>query len=41
MNRKDWLEMDLEKYKKLFAYSAVSRAGFKGLRRNIGFVEGD
>ena len=39
MNRVDWKELDREKFNLLFRKSAVKRAGFKGLRRNIDFLD--
>lgn len=35
---KDWEELDPETYEKLFHDSAVKRAGYKGLKRNIEIV---
>lgn len=40
MNESDWLEMTEEVFNRLFASSAVQRAGYEGLRRNIRFVSG-
>lgn len=39
MTRQQWFDMDEELFKKLFTRSAVSRAGFERLRRNMGFLE--
>lgn len=39
MKINDWHEIEKEKFEKLFSNSAVLRAGFKGLKRNIQFVE--
>lgn len=39
MTRQDWVELTEEVFKKLFKKSAVKRTGFKGLQRNIRFVE--
>lgn len=41
MRKKDWEEMGEDKYTELFAGSAVKRAKFDGLKRNILFVKGD
>lgn len=38
MTRKEWVELDESGYKALFEGSAVKRAGFQGLRRNIDFI---
>lgn len=38
MRKTDWNNLDKKKYNKLFKGSAVERAGFKGLKRNINFV---
>ena len=38
MTKEDWHHLDSEKYDSLFNGSAVSRAGFEGLRRNIDAV---
>jgi len=38
MRLADWENLDKQKFKKLFRGSAVERAGFKGLKRNINFV---
>ena len=35
MRKKDWIELDEKKFKEIFKDSAVERAGFEGLRRNI------
>ncbi|MGE9516592.1 MAG: tRNA epoxyqueuosine(34) reductase QueG [Solitalea-like symbiont of Tyrophagus putrescentiae] len=34
----DWLDLNEETFKTLFKYSALNRAGFKGLKRNINFI---
>ncbi len=39
MTRKEWQEMDEEKFRTIFKNSAVKRAKFKGLRRNIDFLD--
>ncbi len=41
MTRKDWESMDVKEFRTLFKNSAVKRAGFKGLRRNIDFLSGE
>lgn len=38
MRKQDWEAMDKQKFKTIFKGSAVERAGFKGLKRNIKFV---
>ena len=38
MKRKEWIELDEEQFNQLFEGSAVKRAGFEGLTRNIRFV---
>ena len=38
MRRADWINMDEEQFDRLFKGSAVKRAGFEGLKRNIRFV---
>jgi epoxyqueuosine reductase len=38
MTRKDWMEMDEQTFDTLFEGSAVKRAGFSGLRRNLDFL---
>ncbi len=38
MKRKDWQELTIEKYRQLFKGSAVKRAKFEGLKRNIDAV---
>jgi epoxyqueuosine reductase len=40
MGKKDWEQMDYEQYKILFKKSAVKRAKFAGLKRNIKFLSG-
>ncbi len=40
LNKGDWDKMDTEQYKILFKKSAVKRAKFAGLRRNIDFLSG-
>ena len=41
LNRKDWEQMDNDQYKSIFRKSAVKRAKFAGLRRNIDFLSGE
>jgi epoxyqueuosine reductase len=38
MGREDWAGMDEEQFDRLFEGSAVKRAGYRGLRRNINFL---
>lgn len=38
MRKTDWENLDKKKFNSLFKGSAVERAGFKGLKRNINFV---
>lgn len=40
MTRKEWQQLNEEKYEVLFSGSAVKRAKYKGLRRNIDFLLG-
>ncbi|MCB0476173.1 MAG: tRNA epoxyqueuosine(34) reductase QueG [Flavobacteriaceae bacterium] len=39
MTKKDWQEMTEETFKKIFKKSALNRTGFKGLKRNLEFLE--
>jgi epoxyqueuosine reductase len=39
MTREKWESLSEDGYKTLFAHSAVSRAGFAGLKRNIAFLK--
>lgn len=39
MNRDDWEKLDEKRYNELFSGTAVKRAGFSGLKRNIAFFE--
>ncbi|MGM0472793.1 MAG: tRNA epoxyqueuosine(34) reductase QueG [Bacteroidota bacterium] len=41
MSRQEWYEMDREQYNRFFKESAVSRTGYKGLKRNLEFIEKD
>lgn len=38
MSRKDWQSLTEETFRKLFRHSPVKRTKFKGLKRNIGFL---
>lgn len=40
MNKDDWLRLDEDRYRELFRKSAVKRAKYSGLIRNIKFVSG-
>ncbi len=40
LGKKDWEQMEVEQYKVLFKKSAVKRAKFAGLKRNIEFLSG-
>lgn len=39
MTRQDWLKLSVEQYRKLFKGSAVKRAKYEGLMRNIALME--
>lgn len=39
MNRKEWFELTEEVFQKIFRKSAVKRTKFKGLQRNLKFIE--
>ena len=39
MSKKEWYAIDRESFNELFKGSAVKRAKFEGLRRNLGFLE--
>ncbi|HND89889.1 MAG TPA: tRNA epoxyqueuosine(34) reductase QueG [Saprospiraceae bacterium] len=41
MGRRDWLELTEEVFGRVFRKSAVKRAKYAGLKRNIGFVAGE
>jgi len=41
MQKADWDSLDKPTFKQLFKGSAVERTGFKGLRRNIGFLSSE
>lgn len=38
LNRSEWYELDKPRFNKLFKNSAVKRAGFKGVARNLKFI---
>ena len=39
MSKNDWIEMTKETFNKVFKNSAVKRAGFDGIKRNIEFIK--
>ena len=39
MNKNDWIEMTKETFNKVFRNSAIKRAGFDGIKRNIEFIK--
>jgi epoxyqueuosine reductase len=39
MKRQEWYDLDEEKYSALFAHSAIKRAKFTGLKRNLDFIK--
>jgi epoxyqueuosine reductase len=39
MNRQEWMEMDKDGYDRIFEGSAVKRAKFAGIQRNINFLQ--
>lgn len=39
MKKEDWQAMDEEKYSKMFSQSAVKRAKYRGIRRNLDFIK--
>jgi epoxyqueuosine reductase len=41
MSREEWYRLDREHYNRLFSRSAVQRAGFGKLKRNLAFIEQD
>jgi len=41
LQRRDWLELTEDVFGKVFRKSAVKRVKYAGLKRNIGFLEGD
>ena len=38
MREEDWIDLDKDRFDALFKRSAVQRAGFEGLKRNIAFI---
>lgn len=40
MRKADWQQLDADAFHRLFAHSAVQRAGIEGVKRNVRFVEG-
>ena len=38
MREEDWKNLDKDDFETLFKHSAVQRAGFEGLKRNIEFI---
>ena len=41
LTRQEWLEMDKSRFNILFKNSAVKRTGFRGLKRNLDFLDSD
>ena len=39
MNKNDWIEITKETFNKVFKNSAIKRAGFDGIKRNIEFIK--
>lgn len=39
MNRNDWMDISEELFRELFRRSAVKRTGYKGLKRNLDFLD--
>ena len=39
MSHEDWQELTPERYKELFKHSAIERAGYEGLRRNLNALD--
>ena len=39
INKNDWIEMTKETFNKVFKNSAIKRAGFDGIKRNIEFIK--
>jgi epoxyqueuosine reductase len=39
-SKEDWEQMDEQQFKSIFNKSAVKRAKFAGLKRNIDFISG-
>ena len=40
MREEDWIELDKDTFDTLFKHTAMQRAGYEGLRRNIDFISG-
>jgi epoxyqueuosine reductase len=40
MREEDWIALDKDRFETLFKHSAMQRAGYEGLRRNIDFISG-
>jgi epoxyqueuosine reductase len=40
MTREEWFEMDEETFTMRFAKSALKRAKYAGLKRNLSFIDG-
>jgi len=41
MHDEDWKRLSKEEFDALFKHSAVQRAGYEGLKRNIAFISGE
>jgi epoxyqueuosine reductase len=41
MHDEDWNSLSKEDFDTLFKHSAVQRAGYEGLKRNIDFISGE
>ena len=39
MKKEDWWSLDKDTYKNMFRHSALERAGFDQIRRNIGYLK--
>ena len=39
ISKNDWIEMTKETFNKVFKNSAIKRAGFDGIKRNIEFIK--
>jgi epoxyqueuosine reductase len=39
MNRIDWMELERGTYNKIFRHTAIERAGYKRIMRNIGYLK--
>lgn len=40
MTRKDWYTLNTKQFNRLFQHSALKRAKFEGLKRNLEFLAG-